>query len=244
MFFSVDFSVGSNGRSRSFYRWKIDEIDIIYTIALIRAQMTAMLAMREHCCKKVPIIVHKESEQVEAWSQIFSEETTKQSIPLLYGNLQGFNKEKTAEKYGKEITHGWRKSYDIPPPNGESLEMCTKRTVVYFRKKYIPVLFISISCIQSGKHVMDFSHANSLRSIITSLDNLTSQEVINLEVSNGVPLLYIYKDRKCFRRGSPTEAGVYAHTNALFEHVYLNAICAYWLLQCPICIVNVEKQII
>ena len=61
-----------------------------------------------------------------------------------YGNLHGFKKENTAERYGKEITHGWEKSYDIPPPNGESLEMCAERTVVYFRDKYIHVLFISI----------------------------------------------------------------------------------------------------
>ncbi|KAL5580025.1 hypothetical protein UlMin_012467 [Ulmus minor] len=196
MFFSVDFSVRSNGRSRSF------------------------------CI--VLIIVHKESEQVEAWSQIFSEVTTKQSILVIvawelnermYGNLQGFNKEKTAERYGKDITHGWWKSYDIPPPNGESLEMCAERTVVYFRNKYIHIE----PDLQLGKHVMVFSHANSLRSIITSLDNLTSQEVINLETSNGVPLLYIYKDRKRFRRGSPvgpTEAGVYAQTNSLPQKHY------------------------
>ncbi|KAL5573827.1 hypothetical protein UlMin_023424 [Ulmus minor] len=171
----------------------------------------SLIALRGHnyICA---IIVHKESEQAEAWSQIFSEETTKQSILVIvawelsermYGNLQGFNKEKTAERYGKEITHGWRKSYDIPPPNGESLEICTERTVIE-------------PDLQSGKHVMVFTHANLLRSIITSLDNLTSQKIINLEVSNGVPLLYIYKDGKLFRKGSPiglTEGGVYAHTN-------------------------------
>ncbi|KAL5560370.1 hypothetical protein UlMin_036581 [Ulmus minor] len=202
------------------YQWKTNDIDIIYTITLICAQMIAMLAMREHRCKTVPIIVHKECEQAEAWSQIFNEETTKQSIPVIvawelnermYENLQGFNKEKTAKRYGKEITHGWRKSYDIPPPNGESLEMCAKRTVVYFKNKYIHIE----PDLQSGKHVMVFAHANSMRSIITSPDNLTSQEV-----SNGVPLLYIYKDRKLFRRGShvgPTEAGT---TTVLYANHY------------------------
>ncbi|XP_021682016.2 2,3-bisphosphoglycerate-dependent phosphoglycerate mutase 1 isoform X2 [Hevea brasiliensis] len=192
-------------------------VDIIYTSALIRAQMTAMLAMTQHRRKKVPIITHDESEQAKAWSQIFSDETNKQSIPVItawqlnermYGELQGLNKKETAERYGKEKVHDWRRSYDIPPPNGESLEMCSQRAVAYFREKIEPQL-------QSGKNVMVAAHGNSLRSIIMYLDKLTSQEVINLELSTGVPLLYIYKDTKFIKRGSPvgpTEAGVYAYT--------------------------------
>ncbi|XP_077224655.1 2,3-bisphosphoglycerate-dependent phosphoglycerate mutase 1-like [Tasmannia lanceolata] len=195
-------------------------VDMIYTSALIRAQMTAMLAMTQHRRKKVPIIMHNESEQAKAWSQVFSEETMKQSIPVIaawqlnermYGELQGLNKQETADRYGKEQVHEWRRSYDIPPPNGESLEMCAQRAVAYFKEHIEPQLL-------SGKHVMIAAHGNSLRSIIMYLDKLTSQEVISLELSTGIPMLYIFKEGKFIRRGSPvgpSEAGVYAYTRNL-----------------------------
>eukprot|EP00262_Sarcandra_glabra_P008746 TRINITY_DN2244_c0_g1_i1.p1 TRINITY_DN2244_c0_g1~~TRINITY_DN2244_c0_g1_i1.p1 ORF type:complete len:348 (-),score=54.46 TRINITY_DN2244_c0_g1_i1:235-1278(-) len=195
-------------------------VDIIYTSALIRAQMTAMLAMTQHRRKKVPIITHNESEQAKTWSQIFSEETKKQTIPVvaawqlnerMYGELQGLNKQETADRYGKEQVHEWRRSYNTPPPNGESLEMCAERAVAYFREHIEPQLL-------SGKNVMIAAHGNSLRSIIMYLDKLTSQEVISLELSTGIPMLYIFKEGKFIRRGSPvgpSEAGVYAYTRSL-----------------------------
>ncbi|KAK4483958.1 hypothetical protein RD792_011169, partial [Penstemon davidsonii] len=195
-------------------------IDMIYTSALIRAQMTAMLAMTEHRRKKVPIILHNESERAKSWSQIFSEETKKQCVPVvtawqlnerMYGELQGLNKQETADRYGAEQVHEWRRSYDIPPPNGESLEMCAERAVAYFKEYIEPQLL-------SGKNVMIAAHGNSLRSIIMYLDKLTSQEVISLELSTGIPMLYISKEGRFIRRGSPvapTEAGVYAYTKVM-----------------------------
>ncbi|XWS21537.1 hypothetical protein CRYUN_Cryun30bG0062700 [Craigia yunnanensis] len=198
-------------------------VDMIYTSALIRAQMTAMLAMTQHRRKKVPIIMHNESEQARAWSQIYSEDTIKQSIPVIaawqlnermYGELQGLNKQETADRFGKEKVHEWRRSYDIPPPNGESLEMCAQRAVAYFKDNIEPQLL-------SGKNVMIAAHGNSLRSIIMYLDKLTSQEVISLELSTGIPMLYIFKEGKFIRRGSPvapTEAGVYAYTRRLAQY--------------------------
>lgn len=198
-------------------------VDMIYTSALIRAQMTAMLAMTQHRRKKVPIVLHGESEQAAQWSQIYSEETRKQSIPVIpawqlnermYGELQGLNKQETAEKFGKERVHAWRRSYDIPPPKGESLQMCADRAVAYFRDHIEPQLF-------SGKNVMIAAHGNSLRSIIMYLDKLTSQEVINLELSTGIPMLYIFKEGKFKRRGSPAgplEACVYAYSLSLARY--------------------------
>ncbi|XP_057728318.1 2,3-bisphosphoglycerate-dependent phosphoglycerate mutase 1 [Arachis stenosperma] len=195
-------------------------VDVIFTSALIRAQMTAMLAMTQHRRKKVPIIIHNESEQARQWSQVFSEDTKKQSIPVIaswqlnermYGELQGLNKQETADRYGKEQVHEWRRSYDTPPPNGESLEMCAERAVAYFRDQIEPQLL-------SGKNVMIAAHGNSLRSIIMYLDKLTSQEVISLELSTGIPMLYIFKEGRFIRRGSPIgpqEAGVYAYTKRL-----------------------------
>ncbi|WCJ44514.1 2 3-bisphosphoglycerate-dependent phosphoglycerate mutase 2 [Euphorbia peplus] len=198
-------------------------VDMIYTSSLIRAQMTAMLAMTQHRRKKVPIVLHSESEQATKWSQIFSEETQKQSIPVvtawqlnerMYGELQGLNKQETADRFGKEKVHEWRRSYDIPPPNGESLEMCAERAVAYFKDHIEPQLL-------SGKNVMIAAHGNSLRSIIMYLDKLTSQEVISLELSTGIPMLYIFKEGKFIRRGSPigpSEAGVYAYTRRLAQY--------------------------
>ncbi|KAF8411494.1 hypothetical protein HHK36_004046 [Tetracentron sinense] len=202
-------------------------VDMIYTSALIRAQMTAMLAMTQHRRKKVPIIIHNESEQAKAWSQVFSEDTKKQSIPVIaswqlnermYGELQGLNKQETADRYGKEQVHEWRRSYDIPPPNGESLEMCAQRAVAYFKEQEVWKMLYDVHIepqLLSGKHVLITAHGNSLRSIIMYLDKLTSQEVITLELSTGIPMLYILKEGKFIRRGSPagpTEAGVYAYT--------------------------------
>ncbi|KAJ6791859.1 Uncharacterized protein M6B38_241670 [Iris pallida] len=198
-------------------------VDVIFTSALIRAQMTAMLAMTQHRRKKVPIIKHEESKQATEWSQVYSEETEKQSIPVvpawqlnerMYGELQGLNKQETADKFGKEKVHEWRRSYDIPPPNGESLEMCAERAVAYFKEQIEPQLL-------SGKHVMIAAHGNSLRSIIMYLDKLTSQEVISLELSTGIPMLYIFKEGKFIRRGSPpapSEPGVYAYTRTLANY--------------------------
>ncbi|GMI82866.1 hypothetical protein like AT1G22170 [Hibiscus trionum] len=198
-------------------------VDMIFTSALIRAQMTAMLAMTQHRRKKVPIIMHNENEQARLWSQIHSEDTIKQSIPVvaawqlnerMYGELQGLNKQETADRFGKEKVHEWRRSYDIPPPNGESLEMCAQRAVAYFKDEIEPQLI-------SGKNVMIAAHGNSLRSIIMYLDELTSQEVISLELSTGIPMLYIFKEGKFMRRGSPiapTEAGVYAYTRRLAQY--------------------------
>ncbi|KAH0938700.1 hypothetical protein HID58_006161 [Brassica napus] len=178
-------------------------VDLIFTSSLIRAQMTAMLAMTQHRCKKVPIILHDESEKAQTWSHVFSEETRKQSIP-----------EETAERYGTQQVHEWRRSYHIPPPKGESLEMCAERAVAYFEDNIQPELAF-------GNNVLIAAHGNSLRSIIMYLDKLTSQEVTSLELSTGLPLLYIFKDRKFMRRGSPvgpTEAGVYAYTKRLAQY--------------------------
>lgn len=198
-------------------------IDLIYTSSLIRAQMTAMLAMTQHRKKKVPVVVHNEDERAIAWSRIFSAGTTEEVIPVLtawqlnermYGELQGLNKKETADKYGKQKVHEWRRSYDIPPPNGESLAMCAERAVAYFEEQIEPQLL-------AGKNILIAAHGNSLRSIIMHLDKLTSQEVIDLELSTGIPMLYIAKGGKILRRGSPTcprTVGVYAFTSNLARY--------------------------
>ncbi|KAH0683507.1 hypothetical protein KY290_022131 [Solanum tuberosum] len=91
----------------------------------------------------------------------------------------------TTDKYGSEQVHDWRRSYDIPPLNGESLEICAERAVAYFTE-HIELQLVS------GKNIMIAAHGNSLRSIIMYLDKLTSQEVISLEFATGIPMLYIF----------------------------------------------------
>jgi 2,3-bisphosphoglycerate-dependent phosphoglycerate mutase len=92
--------------------------------------------------------------------------------------------------------------------------MCAERAVAYFQDNIEPKL-------AAGKNVMIAAHGNSLRSIIMYLDKLTCQEVISLELSTGIPLLYIFKEGKFMKRGSPvgpTEAGVYAYTKRLAQY--------------------------
>jgi 2,3-bisphosphoglycerate-dependent phosphoglycerate mutase len=192
-------------------------VDVIFCSALIRAQMTAMLAMTQHGKQKVPTVLHNESDRAIAWSTIFSADTKEETIPVItawelnermYGELQGLNKKETADKFGKDQVQIWRRSYDIPPPNGESLEMCAERAVAYFTEKVEPVL-------QAGKNVLISAHGNSLRAIIMYLDSLTSKEVIELELATGIPMLYVFREGKFIRRGSPigqSAPGVYALT--------------------------------
>ena len=100
-----------------------------------------------------------------------------------YGDLQGLNKAETAEKFGKEQVHIWRRSFDIAPPGGESLKDTAARTLPYFESKIVPDL-------KRGETVLVSAHGNSLRSIVMHLDNLTKEQVVSLELATGVPILY------------------------------------------------------
>jgi 2,3-bisphosphoglycerate-dependent phosphoglycerate mutase len=171
-------------------------IDIIFTSSLIRAQMTAMLAMSVHNAGKVPVIRHEKEGKLTEWSRIYSPAAEAQTIPVIrawelnermYGELQGLNKAETAAKYGAEQVQIWRRSYDVAPPNGESLEMTAARTLPYFKSKIMPHL-------EAGRHVFIAAHGNSLRSIIMHIDQLSPQEVVKLELETGKPIIYEFKD--------------------------------------------------
>jgi 2,3-bisphosphoglycerate-dependent phosphoglycerate mutase len=173
---------------------KDQQIDVIFTSLLIRAEMTAMLAMNSHHSGKVPVIIH--THEPENWTHIYSAKTQADTIPLIrawelnermYGELQGLNKEEAAKQYGAEQIHIWRRSFDIPPPGGESLAMTAARTIPYFEGHIIPYL-------QDGKNVLVVAHGNSLRSIMMKLDHLSADEVLHLELATGVPILYNYSD--------------------------------------------------
>jgi 2,3-bisphosphoglycerate-dependent phosphoglycerate mutase len=110
-----------------------------------------------------------------------------------YGALQGLNKAETAAKYGDQQVHIWRRSYDVPPPKektdmnpegiSESLQDMAARTLPYFNAKILPL-------VKQGKNVLVAAHGNSLRSIVMDLEKMTKEQVLELNIPTGVPLVY------------------------------------------------------
>jgi len=100
-----------------------------------------------------------------------------------YGDLQGLNKARTAEKFGADQVKIWRRSYDIPPPAGESLEMTAARTLPFFER-------CILGDIAQGKNVLVVAHGNSNRSIVMQLDGLTKEQVLELNLGTAVPYIY------------------------------------------------------
>ncbi|MEM8727272.1 MAG: 2,3-bisphosphoglycerate-dependent phosphoglycerate mutase [Chlamydiota bacterium] len=167
-------------------------VDAIFTSSLMRAQMTAMIAMTEHRSGKTPVISHRGEKRLEERTKIYSPEAEEDTIPVypsweinerMYGKLQGFDKDETRERFGADRVKIWRRSFDTPPPGGESLEMTAERAVPYFRNTIAPL-------VKGGKNVLVAAHGNSLRSIVMYLDDLSKEEVSNLEIPTGAPLCY------------------------------------------------------
>jgi 2,3-bisphosphoglycerate-dependent phosphoglycerate mutase len=100
-----------------------------------------------------------------------------------YGELMGINKEEARKRWGPDPVHLWQRSYDIAPPGGESLRDTALRVVPFYEKWIVPEL-------QKGKSVIVVAHGNSLRSLIMELDRLTPEEVMQVELGTGLPLVY------------------------------------------------------
>ena len=100
-----------------------------------------------------------------------------------YGELVGINKEDARKRWGPEQVHIWQRSFDIAPPGGESLKDTAARVVPFFEKWIVPELL-------EGKNVIVVAHGNSLRSLIMKLDCLSPDEVMQVEIATGVPLIY------------------------------------------------------
>jgi 2,3-bisphosphoglycerate-dependent phosphoglycerate mutase len=100
-----------------------------------------------------------------------------------YGELVGINKEEARKRWGAEQVHLWQRSYDIAPPGGESLKDTALRVLPFYEKWIVPEL-------QKGKSVIVVAHGNSLRSLIMQLDRLTPEEVMEVELGTGLPLIY------------------------------------------------------
>lgn len=140
------------------------EFDVAYTSAPTRAQETLRLIM-ETMGVQIPVIR----------DQALNERH--------YGDLQGLNKDDMRKKFGEEQVKLWRRSYDVPPPNGEALKDTAARTLPFYERAIL-------GDIRQGKNVLVVAHGNSNRSIVMALDKLTEQQVIELNLETGVPLLY------------------------------------------------------
>ena len=101
----------------------------------------------------------------------------------MYGDLQGLNKAETAKKYGDAQVKIWRRSYDVKPPGGESLKDTAERALPYYEKMVKPHLL-------KGETIIIAAHGNSLRALVMELDQLSKEEVLELNIPTGVPLLY------------------------------------------------------
>ena len=145
-------------------------IDVVHTSDLVRAQRTAEIIMR-----------HNEA------SEDVSTNYDWRLNERHYGALQGLNKTETAEQHGAEQVHIWRRSYDVAPPEGESLEMTAERTIPYFTEEIVPDLV-------SGKNVLVSAHGNSLRSIVMHIDGISPEDIVSLEIPTGEPIHYSYEE--------------------------------------------------
>jgi len=144
--------------------------DVVYTSALMRAQRTAEIVMSKN--------------------RVSGEIPTKQDERLNerhYGDLQGLNKAETAEIHGAEQVHIWRRSFDVPPPGGESLEMTAERTIPYFVEEIMPDL-------DSGMNILVAAHGNSLRSIVMHIEGISPKDITTLEIPTGAPMYYEFEN--------------------------------------------------
>jgi 2,3-bisphosphoglycerate-dependent phosphoglycerate mutase len=169
--------------------------DTMYVSHMLRAIQTLHYIIIESSSKKTPIIKHYDK-RISKWELNYRGDLKReipvyQSVELAeryYGDLQGLNKQKTREKYGDKQVKLWRRSFDINPPNGESLKGTSERTIPYY-KKYI------LKDLKEGKDVLVSAHGNSLRSIVMYVENVSKEEIPNLEIPTGVPIVYTF-DKK------------------------------------------------
>ncbi|GAA5836187.1 hypothetical protein JCM5353_001934 [Sporobolomyces roseus] len=150
----------------------LTDFDVAYTSVLQRANDTLAIILKE--IGQEGLETHKD--------QALNERD--------YGELTGLNKDDARKKWGDEQVHIWRRSYDVPPPGGESLELTAKRVLPYYEANIVPA-------VSSGKKVLVAAHGNSLRSMIMQLEGMSGEEIVNTELSTGVPIVYrLDKDGK------------------------------------------------
>ena len=139
--------------------------DCAFTSVLMRAKETLRLVLEEIGQTTIPIMEHKALNE------------------RMYGDLQGLNKTETAQKYGEHQVKIWRRSYDVPPPGGESLKDTAERVLPYYEKQIRPALL-------ANKTILVVAHGNSLRSLVMHLEQLSKEAVLELNIPTGAPLWY------------------------------------------------------
>lgn len=141
------------------------EIDLCFTSALKRAQHTLDLILEEMDITNMTIIRNQALNERD------------------YGDLAGLNKDDARKKWGEEQVHIWRRSFDVPPPGGESLKDTAERVLPYYHKVLEP------SLLQGGT-ILVTAHGNSLRALVMHLEKLTPEEILKREIGTGEPIIY------------------------------------------------------
>ena len=145
--------------------------DIHFTSELKRAQLTGEIILSEI-----------DQESLETVKNIALNERD-------YGELAGLNKDESREKWGEEQIHIWRRSFDQPPPGGESLKDTADRVIPYFDKVIKPFL-------KKKKNVLICAHGNSLRALVMHIEKISPKEIVRIEIATGEPIFYKFKNEK------------------------------------------------
>ena len=148
--------------------------DVLYTSALVRAQLTGKIMLDELGQSDLETIEDKALNERD------------------YGELTGLNKDEARENFGIEQVQVWRRSYDIAPPGGESLKDTYNRVIPYFENKIQPLM--------KDKNVLISAHGNSLRALVKYLDDISEADIIKLEIGTGEPIVYKFTDGKFIKK--------------------------------------------
>jgi 2,3-bisphosphoglycerate-dependent phosphoglycerate mutase len=141
------------------------QFDVAFTSDLGRAQRTCKLILEEIGQPDLKTIANQALNERD------------------YGDLSGLNKDDARARWGEEQVHVWRRSYDVPPPGGESLKDTVARVLPYYIREILPR-------VMRGERVLVAAHGNSLRALVMVLDGLTSDTIPGLELATGIPLVY------------------------------------------------------
>jgi len=150
------------------------KFDLMFTSDLFRAQETGRLILEQMNHADIQVIK----------DQSLNERN--------YGDLAGLNKDEAREKWGEEQVHIWRRSFDVPPPGGESLKNTAERVLPYFELEIMPK-------VKEGLNILVAAHGNSLRALVMELEKISSEEIVKLEIATGDPLTYEYSNGEFVR---------------------------------------------
>jgi 2,3-bisphosphoglycerate-dependent phosphoglycerate mutase len=168
-------------------------VDVVFVSSLIRAQMTAMIALSVHSSGKTACIMHE-----DVRFSIYNSQVKESCIPVYiessinernYGKLQGLEKKFVANVYGQDRVQSWRRGFEESPPGGESLKMTVERVLPVVKEKIVPA-------IKNKKNVLVVAHGNSLRAIVMYLKNLSKTEIFTTEFSTGSYKMYSFDNNK------------------------------------------------